>query len=58
MLVCTVGELQVWPGASNVIPGSAQLSIDIRAKSDELRLATVDKLSAAVSYGGGEREAE
>ncbi|KAF5843474.1 allantoate deiminase, chloroplastic-like protein [Dunaliella salina] len=32
MLVCTVGELRVWPGASNVIPGSVQLSVDIRAK--------------------------
>lgn len=32
MLVCTVGELRVWPGAGNVIPGSVQLSVDIRAK--------------------------
>lgn len=32
MLVCTVGELRVWPGASNVIPGSVQFSVDIRAK--------------------------
>jgi len=32
MLVCTVGELHVWPGASNVIPGAVQLSVDIRAK--------------------------
>jgi len=33
MLVCTVGEVRVWPGASNVIPGSTQLSIDIRQGS-------------------------
>lgn len=31
-LVCTVGELRVWPGASNVIAGSVQLSVDIRSQ--------------------------
>ena len=30
-LVATVGRLEVWPGATNVIPGHAQFSIDIRA---------------------------
>ena len=29
-LVCTVGSISVWPGASNVIPGSANFSVDIR----------------------------
>ena len=29
-LVCTVGSLSVWPGASNVIPGSVSFTIDIR----------------------------
>ena len=29
-LVCTVGSMSIWPGASNVIPGSANFSVDIR----------------------------
>lgn len=29
-LVCTVGAISVWPGASNVIPGSVNISVDIR----------------------------
>ena len=29
-LVCTVGSISVWPGASNVIAGSANFSVDIR----------------------------
>jgi allantoate deiminase len=30
-LVATVGRLEVWPGATNVIPGHVQFSIDLRA---------------------------
>ncbi|GMH34468.1 hypothetical protein BSKO_02302 [Bryopsis sp. KO-2023] len=37
MLVCTVGQLSVWPGASNVIPGSANFTIDVRSGSDDDR---------------------
>jgi metal-dependent amidase/aminoacylase/carboxypeptidase family protein len=48
MLVCTVGELQVWPGASNVIAGQTQLSVDIRAKTDALRSATVEQVMKGV----------
>ncbi len=29
-LVCTVGAVSVWPGASNVIAGSTNFSVDIR----------------------------
>jgi allantoate deiminase len=29
-LVCTIGSVVLWPGASNVIAGSANFSIDIR----------------------------
>lgn len=29
-LVCTVGSISVWPGADNVIPGSANFSVDTR----------------------------
>lgn len=37
-LVATVGELRVLPGASNVIPGEVQFSLDIRAAEDQARI--------------------
>ena len=30
-LVCTVGKLSVWPGASNVIAGSANFTVRVPA---------------------------
>ena len=32
--VATVGVVRVWPGASNVVPGTATLSIDLRGADD------------------------
>jgi N-carbamoyl-L-amino-acid hydrolase len=40
-LVGTVGQLQVPSGAMNVIPGRCDLSVDIRADSDEVRDAAL-----------------
>jgi hydantoinase/carbamoylase family amidase len=40
-LVGTVGQLSVPNGATNVIPGSAEFSIDIRAADDHLRAAAI-----------------
>lgn len=40
-LVGTVGQLQVPNGSVNVIPGACNLSLDIRAASDAVRLAAV-----------------
>ena len=40
-LVATVGELAVEPGASNVIPGRAALSLDVRHLDDAARTAAV-----------------
>ena len=40
-LVGTVGQLQVPNGSVNVIPGHCQLSLDIRAASDDVRMAAV-----------------
>ena len=48
MLVCTVGEVRVWPGASNVIPGSTQLSVDIRSKDDALRGLVVENITTSI----------
>lgn len=36
-LVCTVGRLSVWPGASNVIAGRVNVTIDIRSRLDNIR---------------------
>ena len=45
-LVATVGQLAVEPGASNVIPGRAQLSLDVRHSEDALRLEACRQLEA------------
>ncbi len=50
--VATVGEVAVAPGAANVIPGRATISIDLRHPDDERRarlLARVRELVAAVA---------
>ena len=43
-LVGTVGEIVVAPGASNVIPGRAEFSIDVRATDDDTRLAAIAEI--------------
>ena len=48
-LVGTVGQLAVPSGSVNVIPGQCRLSLDIRAASDEERLAAVDDILAGIS---------
>ena len=45
-LVATVGRFQIAPGASNVIPGRAALSLDVRHPDDALRQEAVDQLRA------------
>jgi allantoate deiminase len=40
-LVATVGRLEAWPGAANVIPGHVQFSIDIRAPVDANRATAI-----------------
>ena len=43
-LVATVGKLSVRPNAANVIPGTAELSLDVRHASDAARRNAVDNL--------------
>ena len=43
-VTATVGKLDVTPGASNVIPGQAILTLDVRHQSDARRLAAVKAL--------------
>jgi allantoate deiminase len=45
-LVATVGSLRVTPGAPNVIPGAAILSIDVRHPNDGVRHRAVSRLIA------------
>ena len=47
-LVGTVGVLAVPNGATNVIPGEAELSLDIRAGEDEVRRAAVADILAEI----------
>ena len=43
-LVATVGEISAAPGASNVIPGEARLSLDVRHPDDPTRIQAGDEL--------------
>jgi allantoate deiminase len=45
-VTATVGKLEVAPGASNVIPGRATFTLDVRNQSDARRLAAVKFLRA------------
>ncbi len=46
-LVATVGQLEVRPGAGNVIPGSVTGSLDVRSPRDAQRLGACKDLHAA-----------
>lgn len=43
-LLATVGQLAVAPGASNVVPGEARLTIDVRSPDDDVRASAVAAL--------------
>ncbi|BBN02124.1 allantoate deiminase [Marchantia polymorpha subsp. ruderalis] len=47
-LVCTVGEIASWPGASNVIPGEVTFSVDVRAKDDNVRELAVLNMELSI----------
>lgn len=49
-VTATVGKLEVAPGASNVIPGHALLTLDIRHQSDVRRLVAVKSLHAKARF--------
>lgn len=40
-VTATVGKIEASPGASNVIPGKASLTLDVRSQNDAQRLAAV-----------------
>lgn len=43
-LVATIGQIDSQPGASNVIPGTVTLSLDVRHQDDMIRARAVDDL--------------
>jgi allantoate deiminase len=42
-LVATIGRIEAKPGAANVIPGEATLSLDVRQPEDSIRNAAVER---------------
>ena len=48
-LVATVGRVEVKPGAGNVVPGFAAVSLDVRHPRDSVRHAAVDRLLGCAS---------
>lgn len=57
-LVGTVGQLQVPNGSVNVIAGACDLSLDIRAADDAVRLAAVDDVLAGIAAICARRQVE
>ena len=45
-LVATVGQLQVQPGATNVVPGAVHLSLDLRHEDDAVCARSASQLHA------------
>jgi len=57
-LVATVGQLEVRPGASNVIPGQVRLTLDVRHAEDGIREAAVESLAGQVRRIAEQRRLE
>lgn len=52
--IATVGQMEAFPGAVNVVPGRAELSLDLRAETDELRDRVWDLVRAEIqAFCGG-----
>jgi allantoate deiminase len=54
-LVATVGRMAVRPGAVNVVPGTVELSLDVRASSDAPRAAAMAAIRVAACEIAGRR---
>lgn len=54
-LVATVGQLSVHPGASNVIPGQVEGTLDIRSIDDKARLEALDRMMDTCQLIAGRR---
>lgn len=54
-LVATVGNIEVEPGAGNVIAGRSILSVDVRHPADQMRKAAFERLRQAAEEIAGRR---
>jgi allantoate deiminase len=54
-LVATVGQLEVRPGAANVVPGEVRLSLDVRSADDGQRTHACQALLRLAEAAGRER---
>ena len=54
-LVATVGEITTAPGAANVVPGAATISIDIRHADDDVRRTGVERILETAREGAAAR---
>ena len=55
-LVATVGQIEAYPGASNVIPGRATLSLDVRHPDDAVRQRVCQQLLSSAREFGQRRD--
>jgi allantoate deiminase len=54
-LVATVGKLDVYPGATNVIPGHVDMSLDVRHADDAMRIETCARILERAQDIGAQR---
>ena len=57
-LVGTVGSVNAMPGASNVIPGEVEFSVDVRAPADNDRQQAVDRIEQEIRQSAAKRNVE
>lgn len=48
-IIGTVGRLQAYPGAVNVVPGRVEFGLDLRAETDEARDEAWDEIADAIA---------
>lgn len=57
-LVGTVGRITAEPGASNVIPGHAAFTVDVRSPNNEKRLRAIDEIKQQILSAAAARDVE
>ena len=55
-LVATVGKIEAFPGASNVVPGRVTASLDVRHANDAIRREAVDAITQIAENAAARRE--
>ncbi len=55
-MVATVGRIEAFPGATNVIPGRVGFSLELRSSTDALRLAAIERIRNEAKRIAGDRK--